>query len=318
MPEIKRFVYPPTGVEHYGEVIDTKDGFDVIECETCGFKHVIPIPTANEMDDYYSKHFIEDRPLYVERFQEDLDWWKMVYVEKYEIFEEYLSLECRRILDIGCGLGLFLEEGKKRGWETVGIEPSEQAAEYARHLGLEVINETLSRDHVEILGRFDVVYMHEILEHIPDPAGMLRLAHQLLKPNGLLYVVVPNDYNPLQRVFRELSNSGPWWVAPPVHINYFTFESLERLLRSLGFAVLQTKRTATFPMEVFLLMGDNYIGNDALGRACHSRRKKLELNLKRGGLDAQKRALYATLAEHKIGREIVMLAKKEGVNGTKT
>jgi len=316
MPETKRFVYPPTGVEHYGEIIDSKEGFDVIECEICGFRHIVPIPTDEEMEKYYSKQFLQERPSYVERFHEDLDWWKMVYVEKYEMLEEYLPLKCRRILDIGCGLGLFLKEGKERGWETIGIEPSQQAAEYARHLNLEVINVTLSKDHVENLGRFDVVHMHEVLEHIPDPAGMLRIVHQLLKPNGLLCVVVPNDYNPLQRIFREQSGSEPWWVAPSVHINYFTFESLERLLCSLGFQVLQ--KTATFPMEVFLLMGDNYVGNDSLGRICHGRRKKMELSLKLGGLDVLKRVLYTTLAEHGIGREIVMLAKKVKDNGAKT
>ena len=79
-------------------------------------------------------------------------------------------------------------------------------------------------------------------------------------------------------------------------------------MASLGFHVLQ--KTGSFPMEVFLLMGDNYVGNDALGRACHGRRKKLESHLKLGGLDALRRVLYATLAEHGVGREIVMLAKK--------
>lgn len=316
MPEIKHFIYPPTGVEHCGEVIDSKQGFDVIECETCGFKHIVPIPTAHEMGKYYYEQFLRERPLYVDRFHEDLDWWKMVYAEKYEMLEEYLPSKCRRILDIGCGLGLFLQEGKERGWETLGIEPSQQAAEYARHLGLKIVEETFSRKHVEELGRFDVVHMHEVLEHVPNPTDQLQLVHRLLEPNGLLWVVVPNDYNPLQRALREQLGFKPWWVAPPVHINYFTFESLERLLCSLGFCVLL--KTATFPMEVFLLMGDNYVGNDALGRTCHGRRKRFELNLKLGGLDALKRALYATLAEHGVGREIVMLAKQVEVNGTET
>lgn len=57
-------------------------------------------------------------------------------------------------------------------------------------------------------------------------------------------------------------------------------------------------------------MGDNYVGNDSLGRLCHGRRKKLELNLKLGKLEALKSALYAALAEHGIGRDVVMLAKK--------
>ena len=61
------------------------------------------------MEDYYSEQFLEERPLNVERFHEDLDWWKMIYAEEYEIFEEYVPPECRLILDIVCGLGLFLQ-----------------------------------------------------------------------------------------------------------------------------------------------------------------------------------------------------------------
>ena len=44
MSNIKHYIYPPTGIEHYGEIIDSKDNFDVIECKTCGFKYIIPIP----------------------------------------------------------------------------------------------------------------------------------------------------------------------------------------------------------------------------------------------------------------------------------
>jgi len=53
MSEIKHYVYPPIGVEHYGEIIDSKDNYDVSECKTCGFKYVIPISTPEELDKLY-------------------------------------------------------------------------------------------------------------------------------------------------------------------------------------------------------------------------------------------------------------------------
>jgi SAM-dependent methyltransferase len=294
--------------EHSGEIIDSVKGFDVIECQPCGFKHIVPIPTATELEglydeDYYSK----EKPLYFERQQEDIEWWDMVYAERYEFFEQHLPLTRRRILDIGCGPGFFLKLGKERGWQTLGIEPSRQAAGHARGLGLDIINEFLSEANADRLGTFDVVHMHEVLEHIPDPTGMLRLAFRLLTPGGLVCVILPNDYNPLQKALREYLGYEPWWVAPPHHINYFDFDSLEGLLQRTGFKVVS--RTATFPMEFFLLMGDNYVGNDSLGRACHGRRKKLELNMKLGKLDAVKHALYAALMEHGIGREAVFIGQ---------
>ena len=66
----------------------------------------------------------------------------------------------------------------------------------------------------------------------------------------------------------------------------------------------------TFPMELFLLMGDNYIGDKVLGRKCHSKRKMLELTLQNAGLNHIKRQIYQNLADIGLGREIVAYAKK--------
>jgi hypothetical protein len=69
-------------------------------------------------------------------------------------------------------------------------------------------------------------------------------------------------------------------------------------------------RETTFPIDLFLLMGDNYIGDDALGRECHGRRKNLEHNLALAGLSGLKRDLYKAMAGLGIGREVVLIARK--------
>ena len=294
--------------EHQGEVIDSVEGFDVIECQTCGFKHIVPIPMLEELEGLYRENYYsQEKPLYFERHREDIDWWNMVYAERYEFFEQYLPPTCRRILDIGSGPGFFLKLGKERGWETLGIEPSEQAAEHARGLGLEIVKEFLSEDNADRFGAFDVVHLHEVLEHIPDPVGMLRLVKRLLNTGGLLCVVVPNDYNPFQYTLRTVCGYEPWWVAPPHHINYFDFNSLSRLLTAHGFEVVL--REATFPIDMFLLMGDNYVGNDEVGRMCHAKRKTLEQNLAKAGMGILKRNWYRAMADLGIGREAVLISK---------
>lgn len=159
------------------------------------------------------------------------------------------------------------------------------------------------------LGTFDVVYLHEVLEHIPDPAGMLALIHHhLLDPGGLLCVVVPNDYNPLQGILCKSLNYQPWWLAPPHHINYFCFESLDRCIRAAGFSPIH--REATFPMELFLLMGENYVGNDPVGRKVQGMRKTLELNLQAAGAGGLLAEFYSALAERGLGRECVVVATR--------
>lgn len=295
--------------QHIGNVLDRVQEFDVIDCEACRFSHIVPIPTESELDevyrdDYYS-HVI---PNHVEERREDLEWWNGVFDAHYEFFESNLPSERRRVLDVGSGPGYFLQRGKERGWDTLGIEPSVQALTFSRNLGLNVIDGFLDGELASRIGHFDVVHMHEVLEHILDPAHMLRLVHALLRPGGIVCVIVPNDYNPLQNVLRETCEYQPWWLAPPHHVNYFNFTSLSNLVQNVGFEVLH--ETATFPMELFLLMGENYIGNNHVGRAMHAKRKQLEMNMLKAGCSPLWEKVYASLAKLKIGREVVLYARR--------
>jgi SAM-dependent methyltransferase len=295
---------------HKGQVIDKVKDYEIIDCEVCGFKHIIPIPTKEELEKVYEKEYYSiEKPLFIERQLEDIEWWNVVYDDRYDFFEQNLRDGRRKILDIGCGPGFFLKRGKERGWEGLGVEPSRQAAKYAEGLGLDVVNCFLKEASLE--GReekFDVVHMSEVLEHIPEPIVFCKIAYNLLSYGGIICVVVPNDYNPFQKILREKLGFQPYWLAPPHHINYFTFTSLQALLEQVGFNVIG--KEAMFPIDIFLLMGDNYVGDDLLGRNCHSKRKRLEINMRRGGLNDFKKDLYRYLASKNIGREIVLFAKK--------
>ena len=290
-----------------GPTLDEVNGFTVIDCQSCGWIHVSPVPRSEELADLYRSHYYgTEKPLYIERYEEDRSWWEMTYADRYDTFESMLPPGQRRILDVGSGPGLFLDTGRKRGWNTVGIEPAEQAAAHSRGLGLEIVEAFLTPETARQLGTFDVVHMSEVLEHIPDAANFLTLCASLLRPGGVLCIVVPNDYNPLQRVLREHDGYQPWWVAPPHHLNYFTPTSLATLVNRSGFDVALTE--TTFPIEFFLLFGDNYVGNDALGRASHGRRKRMEVLLDRGRLTPMRRRIYEAFAKEGIGREVMLFA----------
>jgi len=69
------------------------------------------------------------------------------------------------------------------------------------------------------------------------------------------------------------------------------------------------ERTTSFPMEAFVMMGENYIDDPVHGRACHTRRKKFDLALDNAGLKSVRRAFYRALADQGIGREAVVIAR---------
>jgi SAM-dependent methyltransferase len=304
MNEIKKWQ------NHTGPVLDSVKGFDVIECEKCEFKHIIPIPTEKELKKVYEdEYYTDEKPLYIERMNEDWEWWKLVNDDRYDSFEERLDEQRRRILDVGSGPGIFLKRGRERGWDVTGIEPSKQAFEYSSGtLGLNIHNAFLNDKSKTDIDSFDVIHMSEVLEHIPDPEGLLRIAHEKLNPGGLICLVVPNDYNSFQISLRKACGYDPWWVAPPHHINYFSFESLSGLFEKIGFRVIL--KESTFPIDMFLLMGKNYVGDDILGRECHIMRKNFELNLAKAEQNGTKRNIYSSLAKFGIGREIIIMAEK--------
>jgi len=294
---------------HQGPCLDSVNGFDIIDCEQCGFAHITPLPTSDALDEVYrNEYYTSEKPLYIERYREDLEWWNCVYNERFDTFESYLDVSRRRIVDVGSGPGFFLLNGHDRHWQTIGIEPSAQAAAHSRSLGLEIVEEFLDDQLAEHLGLFDVVHMSDVLEHIPDPADMIHRARRMLAPGGLICIVVPNDYNPFQQALRTSCGYKPWWLAPPHHINYFNPDSIKKLLTRCGFEILLQE--GTFPIDMFLLMGDNYVGNDEVGRSCHKKRMALELNLAAAGLTETKRTLYRAFADNNLGREIMVVGRK--------
>ena len=129
-----------------------------------------------------------------------------------------------------------------------------------------------------------------------------------LNLGGLLCIAVPNDYSPFQTAARQTLKYKPWWVGPPQHINYFDFSSLEKILTKYGFTVLL--KESTFPIDMFLLMGENYIDNDKVGRKCHGMVKEFEKRIAETGDKSLKNKLYQKFAELNIGREAIIYAQK--------
>ncbi len=265
---------------HKGKVVGEKGKFKVIDCEVCGFKHLDPIPSKEEIKEYYERQYYQKKiPKLLDPQKEAKEsrWSALKYRDSLSTLNEYIGDESKRLLDIGCGNGFFLKFMSENGWESFGIEPSPKASEYACSLGLNVFNTTLE-EFVENrwYGYFDAINLKCVLERVPNPIEILEICKSLLKDSGMIYIEVPNDFNALQLQVHKLGKPQ-WWIAIPDHINYFDFRSLERVLESLGFEIVL--RTTDFPMELFLLMGEDYIGNDEVGSKCHQKRMQFELSL---------------------------------------
>ena len=79
---------------HSGSVLDRSHGFSVLDCTDCGFIHLNPVPSEDDLDRVYREEYYRDeKPLFIERVREDLAWWESVYNDRYEFFESRLPVE---------------------------------------------------------------------------------------------------------------------------------------------------------------------------------------------------------------------------------
>jgi len=105
-----------------------------------------------------------------------------------------------RLLDVGCGVPMFLDLARSAGYAAQGIDSVPEIARIAREdFGLVVHTAPFGRCGLE-KDSFDVITMWDFLEHLPDPMGALILSRELLRPGGVLFVSVPNHRSVLHGV----------------------------------------------------------------------------------------------------------------------
>ena len=294
---------------HDGRVLDRVGAYTVIDCVRCGFRHVAPLPGEDEIERWYRLHHYSDGARdRIDYYERDRDWWLLAFRDVLSEIGLLMRTSSRRIVDVGCGSGIFLEVARDHGWQGMGFEPSAKAAEHCRRKGLEIITEPFPPQEIDTCPRTDVVHMRNVLEHVVNPAQLVTAAHRILVSDGLLVACVPNDYNPLQLAVRDADGYDPWWIAPPHHLNYFDFESLGALLARCGFEVVG--RFCSFPIDLFLAMGDNYVKDPALGRACHLKRVRLEKLMEAASQSELRRRLYRAIAAAGFGREAIVIGRR--------
>lgn len=289
--------------------------YDIKKNDEYGFFQVHPTPSLTDIAKYYAQEFyskeypqLNNSSLEVQ--ESDKEFNDSHREELCQMICELTgtSLEGKRVLDFGCGWGHTLKYFQSKGADVYGCDPAVEAITYGKAQGLHV---TLSKmDTINVFNgiQFDVVLLLNVLEHLADPVGTIKeIKKEILKPGGILVVELPNDYNAFQECAVQVHGLSKWWVAPPAHLNYFNKETLTALIEGNGFKIEQI--LGSFPLEMFLLFGDNYVGNPALGRACHLKRVAFEKNMKEQGFHKPLQDFYKALAQVNLGRQILAYAR---------
>ncbi len=290
-----------------------KEKYKIIADPDYGFQRIEPIPSQDEVKEFYSKEFyssankrFNDSSLEVQKEEREFfnSRWESIYNQCIEHFGKTGGFS---LFDIGFGFAQSLLFFKQKGIQVSGLEPSIEGAEYARKQGLEVYNTDIEDFSCVGNRRFDVVTLLNVLEHLRFPAKTLAdIRKKLLKPGGLLVIDVPNDFNDFQTTADTEFSLDKWWLCPPAHINYFSVTTLCNLLQKCGYSIVH--KESSFPLEIFLLMGDVYVGKGELGKICHERRVKFENLMRKHGKGKKLSLFYQALAELDLGRQITVFA----------
>ena len=201
-------------------------------CRGCGIERLYDRVAETSLDLLYGSYYAPDDPTPL-ALEQQLG--NPTFAHRRRRLHQFADMRTRRILEIGCGDGNFLETLRRAGWDVHGQEVSAStAAMVERRHGIPVTAAAL--EAIPSAPPFSVVAAYHVLEHVYHPAAWLRSVHGLIEPRGLLHVQVPNAGSLTRRV-----SGGEWSsLVFPQHVYFYEPNTLRALLERFGFTVLST------------------------------------------------------------------------------
>lgn len=209
-----------------------KDG-TLVKCASCSFFYVSPRPTEQELKLRYDEEYFEGGNL-----DSFLDY-------RHPVFRQVLArvskfhLTKRRMLDVGCGTGEFLQDALEEGWEVEGIESSHPAAEFARNKKQLPVHHATLQNAPFAPESFSVITLLDVLEHLRDPREEMLRVWNLLESGGIAVVRLPNtNFHLLKCRICDAMRITDYGLQMRFHLNHFTPATMTTLLQQTGFRPL--------------------------------------------------------------------------------
>jgi len=241
--------YPKNYGPYRGEVPSEIDWFSKGSSLLVQFKNTLKYRVLTRYYDYQIRNrplgslVIKQLPEKVQRLVERLAW------RLFKMRNPRIPVFCGngRVLDIGCGNGLYLSFLKSLGWDVTGFDIEDHIAPVLKETGVSVFTGNLEAFSA-VRGTYDLITMWHVLEHLHEPLKDLKTIRKLLSDHGSILIEVPNSDSPAAKLFR--SDWYQWDL--PRHLSHFTPQSLIRMLNESGFRVRDIihLRRSTLPLSL--------------------------------------------------------------------
>ena len=230
-----------------------KEGGRYVKCIDCTMVYLNPVFKDVAIKEYYEGNHTEQ----AEVVESDSDrFYLNLYnsgLDNISKFQDNIS----SILDIGCSSGTFLDLSKKRGMKTFGVELNQSEYVYAREKGHKVYNNLL--EDIEFHGKFDLISMWDVFEHIKDGKFYLNLMKSLLTDEGVIFLQIPSSDSLASKILREHCNMYDGLE----HVNLYGVETIKKLAEKCNLKVLSLKTVISEigVINNYLNYENPYLGN---------------------------------------------------------
>ncbi len=212
----------------------SQEHFTISKCTKCGLLITVPQPSETDLGKYYkSSEYISHATK-----NTGIEFWlydqvrKITLSSKLKLIKKY-SIG-KRLLDIGCATGVFLDYCGKRGFIVQGIEPNQNARHYAnKQFGL-TVNDVSHLTELPYKS-FDVITMWHVLEHVSDLNERLVHLNNLLADEGTAFIALPNPLS-----YDALHYKNHWAAYDvPRHLYHFTQQSFSTLIAKHNLKIIE-------------------------------------------------------------------------------
>ena len=235
----------------------SKSGFDYASCNECGTLYQTPRPPIKEFDAFYKNSRSS-------KYWADVFFPSVAEARREQIFKPRVkrllelcktsNLKVSKLIDVGAGYGIFLDEWRKAlpDTELVAIEPSVTLAEECRNKKLSVVESLV--ENVEGYDDYaDLVVCFEVLEHVDSPLEFIKVLKKMVRPGGYLFVSTLCIDGFDLKMLWDKSNQ----ISPPHHINFHSIKGFELLFNRAGLNEIQITTPGKLDVDIVRNYAEN-------------------------------------------------------------
>ncbi|MDR3626205.1 MAG: class I SAM-dependent methyltransferase [Ignavibacteriaceae bacterium] len=235
--------------------------YSVVQCANCGYYFVNPPIdfTGEEWQQLYNSSYFAEMTKWHQK-QRIID-----IQARFTKLKNYCTNDIKNFLDVGCGEGWGLIEAVKLGWNSYGIDISDNRVNEAKNGNINFTPGNLP-DACYPDSFFDCIYMDSVLEHLIDPVSYLKEINRIMKRGGILYLGVPNEdslFNNVKRILYRLKGDKiSEKIKPfetPYHVGGFNQTSLPAAASKTDFKIVELRNFAAhFEFRKYTINSKNF------------------------------------------------------------